>query len=159
VNRECCDVSYFFNPFLLNAIPSMFLGLFLYLYKTLSLTDYQHVSCGCYYFWFLACLLKICRIIMLSLFWSSYRLLHLVFLNNPQENMRSDSSIRNASPLERILALVISHVGQKPCICPTIDLQWSFSSQMLTIPLLWRLFPNLKEVLCLNVSCGGINCF
>uniref|UniRef100_A0A6N2LU27 HECT-type E3 ubiquitin transferase n=1 Tax=Salix viminalis TaxID=40686 RepID=A0A6N2LU27_SALVM len=63
-----------------------------------------------------------------------------------KENMRSDSSIRNASPLERILALVISHVGQKPCICPNIDLQWSFSSQMLTIPLLWQLFPSLKEV-------------
>jgi hypothetical protein len=105
-----------------------------------------------------AVLLKICLVITLTLFWSSYRLLHVVFLNNVQENTKSDNSIRNASPLERILALMISHIGQHPCICPNINPQWSFSSQMLTIPLLWRLFPSLKEVFCFNVSSGGINC-
>ncbi|RVW71614.1 E3 ubiquitin-protein ligase UPL6 [Vitis vinifera] len=38
------------------------------------------------------------------------------------------------------------HVGQNHCICPIIDPRWSFSSQILTIPFLWALFPYLKEV-------------
>ncbi|GAB4825610.1 E3 ubiquitin-protein ligase upl6 [Ancistrocladus abbreviatus] len=50
------------------------------------------------------------------------------------------------SSLEYVLALIIAHVGTKPCVCPNIDAQWSFSSQILTIPFIWRTFPHLKEV-------------
>ncbi|XP_065863879.1 E3 ubiquitin-protein ligase UPL6 isoform X2 [Euphorbia lathyris] len=63
-----------------------------------------------------------------------------------KENMKASGSIEEVSALERMLSLVILHIGQDPCICPHIDPQWSFSSQILTIPFLWRLFPNLKEV-------------
>ncbi|KAI5650965.1 hypothetical protein M9H77_36970 [Catharanthus roseus] len=52
----------------------------------------------------------------------------------------------DASSLERILAIIISHVGQGSCVCQNIDLWWGFSSQILTIPFLWRLFPHLKEM-------------
>lgn len=80
-----------------------------------------------------------------------YPVLHFLWLhivpplNNLQENKRPDSCGKVPS-LERMLSLIISHVGQKPCICPHIDPQCSFSSQMLTIPFLWRVFPSLKEV-------------
>nr|XP_027118125.1 E3 ubiquitin-protein ligase UPL6-like [Coffea arabica] len=53
--------------------------------------------------------------------------------------------VGDVSSLERVLALIISHVGQTPCVCPNVDPSWSFSSQLLTIPFLWRLFPHLKE--------------
>lgn len=52
----------------------------------------------------------------------------------------------DASSLEHILAIVISHVGQGSCVCQNMETQWSFTSQILTIPFLWRLFPNLKEI-------------
>ncbi|KAF6175464.1 hypothetical protein GIB67_021954 [Kingdonia uniflora] len=58
--------------------------------------------------------------------------------------------IRNAgarkSSLEHILTLMISHVGRNQCICLSVNQQWSFSSQFLTIPFLWSHFPYLKEV-------------
>ncbi|XP_043709518.1 E3 ubiquitin-protein ligase UPL6-like isoform X1 [Telopea speciosissima] len=43
-------------------------------------------------------------------------------------------------------SIIASHVGQQPCTCTNIDPRWSFSSQVLTIPFLWQLFPHLKEV-------------
>lgn len=48
--------------------------------------------------------------------------------------------------MERTLAVVISHIGQEPCNCSNVGAHWSFSSQILTIPFLWRLLPHLKEV-------------
>ncbi|KAL5541465.1 hypothetical protein UlMin_009175 [Ulmus minor] len=57
------------------------------------------------------------------------------------------------SSLERVLVLIVSHTGQKPCICPNIDPQWSFSSQILSIPFLWRTFPYLKEVFAIKGLC------
>ncbi|WCJ23245.1 E3 ubiquitin-protein ligase UPL6 [Euphorbia peplus] len=63
-----------------------------------------------------------------------------------KENVKASGSIGKVTSLERVLSLVILHIGQQPCICQHIDPQWSFSSQILTIPFLWRLFPNLKEV-------------
>ncbi|KAI3469241.1 hypothetical protein Pfo_025904 [Paulownia fortunei] len=50
------------------------------------------------------------------------------------------------SSLERVLALIISHVDQASCTCSNSDPRWSFSSQILIIPFLWRLFPHLKEI-------------
>uniref|UniRef100_A0A2P2KLS9 HECT-type E3 ubiquitin transferase n=1 Tax=Rhizophora mucronata TaxID=61149 RepID=A0A2P2KLS9_RHIMU len=63
-----------------------------------------------------------------------------------KDNTKACGSIGRISSLEHLLARVISHIGQKPCLCPNVDPYCSFSSQMLTIPFLWQLFPNLKEV-------------
>lgn len=63
-----------------------------------------------------------------------------------QESMEIHNSYGRISSLERVLTLIIPHIGQKPCICPNIDPRWSFFSQILTIPFLWHLFPYIKEV-------------
>ncbi|XP_024025560.1 E3 ubiquitin-protein ligase UPL6 isoform X2 [Morus notabilis] len=63
-----------------------------------------------------------------------------------KENINSYTCSGKVSSLERVLVFMISHTSFKPCICPNIDSQWSFSSQILTIPFLWQLFPYLKEV-------------
>ncbi|XP_071706652.1 E3 ubiquitin-protein ligase UPL6 [Rutidosis leptorrhynchoides] len=52
-----------------------------------------------------------------------------------------------------ILTLVIAHTGQGLCVCPDIDLQWSFASQILTIPSVWKILPSLKEVYVSHGSC------
>lgn len=49
------------------------------------------------------------------------------------------------SSLERLLALIISHADQVSCTCSNTDPRRSFSSQILVVPFLWRLFPHLKE--------------
>jgi len=41
---------------------------------------------------------------------------------------------------------VVRHVGQKPCICSHINPIYSFATQIITIPFLWHLFPNLQQV-------------
>ncbi|GMH28043.1 hypothetical protein Nepgr_029886 [Nepenthes gracilis] len=63
-----------------------------------------------------------------------------------KESMGSQFSMEKVSSLERVLTLVISHAGAKPCVCPNIDPEWSFPSQILTIPFIWGFFPCLKEV-------------
>ncbi|XP_030974239.1 E3 ubiquitin-protein ligase UPL6 [Quercus lobata] len=63
-----------------------------------------------------------------------------------KESTKIAASNGKVSSLEHVLALVIPHIGWKPCTCPNIDPQWSFSSQILTIPFLWKFFPYLKEV-------------
>ncbi|KAH9766336.1 E3 ubiquitin-protein ligase UPL6 [Citrus sinensis] len=63
-----------------------------------------------------------------------------------KESMEIHNSYGRISSLERVLTLIIPHIGQKPCICPNIDPRWSFFSQILTIPFLWHLFPYIKEV-------------
>ena len=75
-----------------------------------------------------------------------------------QESVETYSTGRVPS-LECLLTILISHVGQNHCICPIIDPRWSFSSQILTIPFLWALFPYLKEVVFQNFppTATGIN--
>lgn len=63
-----------------------------------------------------------------------------------KEGTKTGNSSGKVSSLEHVLALIIPHIGEKPCTCPNIDPRWSFSSQILTIPFLWQLFPYLKEV-------------
>ncbi|CAN6726655.1 unnamed protein product [Malus baccata var. baccata] len=63
-----------------------------------------------------------------------------------KESIKTHNSIGRVSSLECSLAVVISHIGQEPCTCPNIDPHWSFSSQILTVPFLWKLFPYLGEV-------------
>ncbi|XP_042055165.1 E3 ubiquitin-protein ligase UPL6-like [Salvia splendens] len=48
--------------------------------------------------------------------------------------------------LESLLALLISNVDQASCTCSSSDPRRSFSSQILVVPFLWRLFPHLKEI-------------
>ncbi|CAN0855178.1 E3 ubiquitin-protein ligase UPL6 [Linum grandiflorum] len=63
-----------------------------------------------------------------------------------KEDGKASSSTPKVSGLEHILGLLISHTGRDPCSCPDVDPLWSFSSQMLTIPFVWQLFPSLKQV-------------
>lgn len=78
------------------------------------------------------------------------KLLRDIFWNSchdvVQEIMKTHNCSAKVSPLEHVLALIIFHTGQKPCICSYIDPRWSFSSQILTVPFVWQLFPYLKEV-------------
>ncbi|PON64889.1 HECT domain containing protein, partial [Parasponia andersonii] len=70
-----------------------------------------------------------------------------------KDHLNSHTCLGKVSSLERVLALIISHTGQKPCICPNTDARWSFSSQILTVPFLWKLFPYLKEVFAARGLC------
>ncbi|KAK6913647.1 HECT domain [Dillenia turbinata] len=76
---------------------------------------------------------------------STFALLREVVLT-VKASMKTKVSTGQVSPLERVFVLLVCHISEKSCTCPSIDLRWSFSSQILTIPLLWRLFPYLKEV-------------
>lgn len=53
--------------------------------------------------------------------------------------------IAEISSLEHVLMLIVYHIGGEPCICSSVDPKWSFSSQILTLPFLWQLFPYLKK--------------
>ncbi|OVA16717.1 IQ motif [Macleaya cordata] len=61
-------------------------------------------------------------------------------------NVKTRGTSGRISLLELVLTLIVSHVGEQHCSCPDIDPRWSFSSQILTIPFLWRHFSNLKDV-------------
>ncbi|XP_010270852.1 PREDICTED: E3 ubiquitin-protein ligase UPL6 [Nelumbo nucifera] len=63
-----------------------------------------------------------------------------------KKSMKAQDSGGKISSLEHVIMLIISHIGHQPCSCPNIDPRWGFSSQILTIPFLWQLFPYLKEV-------------
>ncbi|KAG4401279.1 hypothetical protein GLYMA_07G235800v4 [Glycine max] len=63
-----------------------------------------------------------------------------------KDNAENYFSIGKGSSLERVLIAVICHVGQKPCICSQINPRYSFASQIITIPFLWHLFPNLQQI-------------
>ncbi|XP_026435029.1 E3 ubiquitin-protein ligase UPL6-like isoform X1 [Papaver somniferum] len=53
---------------------------------------------------------------------------------------------KGASSLEHVLTLIVRQIGEQRRICSVNDSQWSFSSQILTIPFLWRRFSYLKDV-------------
>ena len=73
------------------------------------------------------------------------------FLNDLlQDNAEKFIYSAKGSSLERVLTFVICHIGQKPCICSHTAPRYSFSSQILTIPFLWDVFPNLRQVCCPN---------
>ncbi|KAL7220882.1 hypothetical protein ACSBR2_013714 [Camellia fascicularis] len=76
---------------------------------------------------------------------NTYTLLREIVLTG-KDGINLQDFVVKVSSLESVLALIMSHVGQKSCACPDIDPRWSFSSQILTIPSLWKLFPYLKEV-------------
>ncbi|XVF66063.1 hypothetical protein PTKIN_Ptkin10aG0004000 [Pterospermum kingtungense] len=63
-----------------------------------------------------------------------------------KENINDRGPFGRISALENVLALMVCHVCQNPCICSNMDPHCSFSSQILTIPFLWQIFPYLKEV-------------
>ncbi|TKY54285.1 E3 ubiquitin-protein ligase UPL6 [Spatholobus suberectus] len=63
-----------------------------------------------------------------------------------KDNAENYFSVGKGSSLERVLTAVICHVGQKPCICSHINPRYSFASQIITIPFLWHLFPNLQQI-------------
>ncbi|GJR37050.1 E3 ubiquitin protein ligase UPL6 [Tanacetum coccineum] len=64
-----------------------------------------------------------------------------------KESLNSEG-LAGKSLIETVLAVVIAHTGEGRCVCADIDLQWSFASQILTIPFTWKIFPYLKEGLC-----------
>ncbi|WVZ96612.1 hypothetical protein U9M48_042228 [Paspalum notatum var. saurae] len=78
-----------------------------------------------------------------------YSLFRGIIISVPQ-NVRNFGHFDSASVLEQVLILVASHVGHQPCCCRGVDPRWSFSSQLLSIPFLWRRLPNLKKVFSVN---------
>lgn len=64
--------------------------------------------------------------------------------------------IIQVSSLEQVLTIIISHIGEKPCVCQNADQWWSFLSQILTVPLLWQIFPHLKVVGLLNYGLASL---
>ncbi|KAG6575142.1 E3 ubiquitin-protein ligase UPL6, partial [Cucurbita argyrosperma subsp. sororia] len=86
----------------------------------------------------------VCKIVGYFLERNAYVLIRDITLAGKEtEDLHPSSSVPS---LERLLSLLSSHVGEKPCCCPRVDPNWSFSSQILTLPLLWQTFPYLKEV-------------
>lgn len=101
---------------------------------------YCQVSC---YDWPNSAVNCVRRSFSFMLCWSFATSFTLVLL---QESTKTGNAIGSVLSLEHVLGLIVPHVGQKPCTCPNVYPQSSFSSQILTIPFLWQLFPFLKEV-------------
>ncbi|XP_068495991.1 E3 ubiquitin-protein ligase UPL6 isoform X3 [Phaseolus vulgaris] len=76
---------------------------------------------------------------------NAFSLLREIILTG-KDNAENCIYSEKGSSLERVLTVLICHIGQKPCICSPTDPVYSFSSQILTIPFLWHVFPNLKQV-------------
>ncbi|XP_075085690.1 E3 ubiquitin-protein ligase UPL6 isoform X1 [Nicotiana tabacum] len=73
-----------------------------------------------------------------------YSLFREIILIGKERNF--PASNRVVSSFERVLGLIIPHIGQSTCSCASVDPRCCFPSQILTIPFLWRFFPHLKEV-------------
>ncbi|KAK9075671.1 hypothetical protein SSX86_003997 [Deinandra increscens subsp. villosa] len=86
-----------------------------------------------------------CKIVGYLLQQNVYRIFREVVITG-KECLKSEGRVGKVSLVETLLALVIAHTGQGHCVCPDIDLQWSFGSQILTIPFVWQIFPYLKEI-------------
>ncbi|KFK39058.1 hypothetical protein AALP_AA3G195500 [Arabis alpina] len=67
-------------------------------------------------------------------------------ITTAKESPKGQTMTGSIVSLERVLMLIVPHDGREPCCCPVVDPRWSFSSMILTIPLIWQLFPNLKVV-------------
>ncbi|XP_048321213.2 E3 ubiquitin-protein ligase UPL6 [Ziziphus jujuba] len=93
-----------------------------------------------------------CKIVGYLLQRKAFTLFREIVLTG-KEIMKTHNCSAKVSPLEHVLALIIFHTGQKPCICSYIDPRWSFSSQILTVPFVWQLFPYLKEVFATRGLC------
>ncbi|KAG4381383.1 hypothetical protein GLYMA_15G137000v4 [Glycine max] len=76
---------------------------------------------------------------------NAFGLLREIILTG-KDNAENCIYSEKGSSLECVLTVVMCHIGQKPCICSHTDPLYSFSSQILTIPFLWHVFPNLKQV-------------
>ncbi|CAJ1963098.1 unnamed protein product [Sphenostylis stenocarpa] len=76
---------------------------------------------------------------------NAFSLLREIILTG-KDNAENCVYSEKESSLERVLTVLICHIGQKPCICSPTDPAYSFSLQILTIPFLWHVFPNLKQV-------------
>ncbi|TKY72456.1 E3 ubiquitin-protein ligase UPL6 [Spatholobus suberectus] len=76
---------------------------------------------------------------------NAFGLLREIILTG-KDNAENCIYSEKGSSLERVLTVVMCHIGQKPCICSHTDPAYSFSSQIITIPFLWHVFPNLKQV-------------
>ncbi|KAL7178360.1 hypothetical protein ACSBR2_031501 [Camellia fascicularis] len=86
-----------------------------------------------------------CKIVGYLLQRNTYSLLREIVLTG-KESIKFQDSVGKISSLESILSLMIPHVGQRSCVCANIDPRWSFTSQIFTIPFLWKLFPYLREI-------------
>ncbi|XP_073101038.1 E3 ubiquitin-protein ligase UPL6 isoform X3 [Elaeis guineensis] len=87
----------------------------------------------------------VCKIVDYLMQRKVFSLLRGMVLTGVQ-NVKTPESCESASSLEHVIILIASHVGQHPCCCSNVDPQWSFSSQLLTIPFLWHHLPYFKEV-------------
>ncbi|KAF8401270.1 hypothetical protein HHK36_012203 [Tetracentron sinense] len=94
----------------------------------------------------------VCKIVGYLSQRNTFSLIRDIVLTGKQSLKARDSSGKRSS-LEHAIILIVSHIGQQPCFCPNIDPRCSFSSQVLTIPFLWQLFPYLKEAF----SRGGLS--
>ncbi|XP_078443992.1 ubiquitin protein ligase 6 isoform X2 [Wolffia australiana] len=63
-----------------------------------------------------------------------------------KDQMRIPGTLPDESSLEHVIYLVSSQIGLSPSIFAQIDPRWSFSTQILSIPFLWKKFPYLKKV-------------
>ncbi|XP_020230204.1 E3 ubiquitin-protein ligase UPL6 isoform X2 [Cajanus cajan] len=86
-----------------------------------------------------------CRIVEYLFQNNAVGLLREIILTG-KDNAENYFSIGKGSSLERVLTAVICHVGQRPCICSNINPRNSLASQIITIPFLWHLFPNLQQI-------------
>ncbi|XP_047166249.1 E3 ubiquitin-protein ligase UPL6-like isoform X1 [Vigna umbellata] len=73
-------------------------------------------------------------------------LLREIILTGKGNDAENNFSIGKGSSLERVLMAVVCHVGQEPCICSHINPRYTFASQIITIPFLWHIFPNLQQM-------------
>ncbi|XP_020244930.1 E3 ubiquitin-protein ligase UPL6 isoform X1 [Asparagus officinalis] len=65
------------------------------------------------------------------------------------QNAKTPAANASISSFEHFLILISSHPAQHPCNSSSyssVDLQWSFSSQLLSVPFFWRHLPHFREV-------------
>ncbi|KAJ6848503.1 E3 ubiquitin-protein ligase UPL6 isoform X1 [Iris pallida] len=86
----------------------------------------------------------VCKVVDYLLQRKVFSMLRSIFLTE-LHNIKTPESFGSVSSFEHVVILISSHTGQYPCNCSTVDPFWSFSSQLLSIPFLWRHLPYLKE--------------